>query len=246
VILLLSQNAPLGWLFLFQFWFLLFWFGRSSQGRGPFARRLDQLFVLLVPAPGRSGPRLISAHKQETIRAARKQEAIRALRRYRTLAGLRRSARRWRGPLRAVYTQGYQAASETIPSAGEGTYGPALLGEAVQALKTERLSRGDSVPSREDPVVVLAYGLGAWPPGADLTSLEQLLGQLGLTQVELRARFENLIRPLPTATQSRAFRELAGASFVLGASSRIVEAAAPRVRSAPSNRWFAAIKAHLR
>jgi hypothetical protein len=137
-------------------------------------------------------------------------------------------------------------ASETIPPVGEGVHARALLGDAVQALKTERISRGANVPSREDPVVVLAYGLGAWPSGADLTSLEQLLRQLGLTQAELRARFESLIRPVATAAQSRAFRELAGASFVLGAASRIVEAATPPLKSAPSNRWFAAIKAHLR
>jgi hypothetical protein len=234
VILFASQSPFLGWLFLLQFWILLFWFG---QGRGPFARKLDQLLVLLVPAAGISGRRLITADRQDTIRA---------LSRSRTLAGLRRSARRWRGPLRTVYAQGYQAASETIPPVGESVHGRALLGDAVQALKTERISRGATVPSREDPVVVLAYGLGAWPSGADLTSLEQLLGQLDLTQAELRARFESLVRPLPTATQSRAFRELAGASFVLGAASRIVESAAPPVRSAPPNRWYTAIKAHLR
>jgi hypothetical protein len=91
--------------------------------------------------------------------------------------------------------------------------------------------------------VVLAYGLGAWPSGADLTSLEQLLGHLGLTQADLRARFE---RTAPPAKQSRAFRDLAGASFVLGAASRIIEAAAPPPKGAPSNRWFAAIKTHLR
>jgi hypothetical protein len=235
--LLASQGAPLTWLFLMQLWILLFWFGRSSQRRGPFARRLDQLLVLLVPAAGVGGHRLIPTRKQETMRA---------LRRSRTLAGLRGSARRWRGPLRVVCAQGYQAASETIPSAGGGASGRALLREAVEALNTERLSRGANVPNPEDPVVVLAYGLGAWPPGADLTSLQQLLEHLGLSQPELRAHFERLIRPLSTANQSRAFRELAGAAFVLGASSRIVEATTPPVRSAPSNRWIAAIKAHLR
>jgi hypothetical protein len=235
--LLASQSAPLTWLFLMQLWILLFWFGRSSQRRGPFARRLEQLLVLLVPASGVGGHRPIPSRKQDTLRA---------LRRFRTLSGLRGSARRWRGPLRAVHAEGYQAAAETIPSQGESAHRRALLGEAVQALKTERVSRGANVPGREDPIVVLAYGLGAWPSGADLTSLEQLLGKLGLTQAELRARFESLIRPLPAATQSRAFRELAGASFVLGAAARIVEAAAPPVRNAPSNRWYTAIKTHLR
>jgi hypothetical protein len=33
---------------------------------------------------------------------------------------------------------------------------------------------------------------------------------------------------------------------VLGASARIIEATIPPVRSAPSNRWIAAIRAHLR
>ena len=237
MILLVSQSASLGWLLLFQFWILLFWLSRSSQRRSPFVRRLDQLLRLLVPGVGGSGRRLTAAGKQDSTLA---------LRRYRTLSGLRRSAWRWRAKLRAVYEQGYQAASETIPSAGEGVHGRELLGEAVQALKTERATGGANVPSREDPVVVLAYGLGAWPSGADLTSLEQLLGQLGLSQAELRTRFESTIPIVGPAKESRAFRELAGASFVLGAASRIVEAAAPPVKSAPSPGWLAAIKAHLR
>src|SRR5437764_13581446 len=99
--LLASQGAPLTWLFLMQLWIRLFWFGRSSQRRGPFAHRVDKLLVLLVPAAGAAGHRLISTRKQETMRA---------LRRFRSLAGLRGSARRWRGPLRAVCAQGYQAA----------------------------------------------------------------------------------------------------------------------------------------
>jgi hypothetical protein len=236
-VILLSQSASLGWLFLLQFWVLLFWFGRRSQGRNLFVRRLDQLLVLLVPTVGVSVGRLISAPNQDTMRA---------LDRYRTLAGLRRSAWRWRVPLRAVYGQGYQVTAETISSPGEVAHGRGLLREAVQALKTERVSRGTNVPSTEDPVAVLAYGLGAWPSGADLTSLEQLLEQLGLTQAELRNRFESLIHPVASANQSRAFRELAGASFVLGAAARIVEAAAPPVKSVPSPGWLAAIKAHLR
>ena len=223
MVLLVSQSASLGWLFLFQFWILLFWLSRSSQRRSPFVRRLDELLLLLVPG-GTS----------------------RALRRYRTLTGLRGSAWRWRVKLRAVYAQGYQATSERISPSGEVVHGRELLGEAVQALKTERVSRRANVPSREDPVVVLAYGLGAWPSGADLTSLEQLLGQLGLSQAELRTRFESTIPIVGLAKESRAFRELAGASFVLGAASRIVEAAAPPVKSAPSPGWLAAIKAHLR
>ena len=228
MVLLVSQSASFGWLFLFQFWILLFWLSRSSQRRSPFVRRLDELLLLLVPGAGESGRRLI------------------AVRRYRTLTGLRGLAWRWRVKLRAVYAQGYQATSETISPSGEVVHGRELLGEAVQALKTERVSRRANVPSREDPVVVLAYGLGAWPSGADLTSLEQLLGQLGLSQAELRTRFESTIPVVGPAKESQAFRELAGASFVLGAASRIVEAAAPQVRSVPAPGWLAAIKAHLR
>jgi hypothetical protein len=236
VILLVSHGASLGWLFLFQFWILLFWFGRSSQRKSPFVRRLDQLLLLLVPGAGGSRRR---------PSAARTQDSIRALGRYRTLSGLRRSAWRWRAKLRAVYAQGCQAASETISSPGEVAYRRELLEEAVQALKTERANSGSNVPSREDPVVVLAYGLGAWPSGADLTSLEQLLEQLGLSHAELRARFEATI-PVVAAKQSRAFRELAGASFVLGAASQIVEAAAPPLKTVRSPGWLAAIKAHRR
>jgi hypothetical protein len=97
--------------------------------------------------------------------------------------------------------------------------------ETVEALKAERASGGANVPRRADPVVVLAYGLGAWPSGADLTSLEQLLAEVGVSQPELRSRFQRLIRSVATVNQNREFRELAGASFVLGASARIMEAA---------------------
>jgi hypothetical protein len=237
VVLLVSHSASLGWLFLFQLWILLFWFGRSSQPRSPFVRRLDQLLLLLVPGAGGS-------RRRPT--AARTQDSTRALSRYRTLSALRGSAWRWRAKLRAVYAQGYQAASETISSPGEVADRRELLGAAVQALKTERAHSGSSVPSREDPVVVLAYGLGAWPSGADLTSLEQLLEQLGLSHAELRTRFESTIPVVAPATQSRAFRELAGASFVLGAAARIVEAAAPPLKTVRSPGWLAAIMAHRR
>ena len=90
---------------------------------------------------------------------------------------------------------------------------------------------GATVPAVEDPVVVVAYGLGAWPPGADLTSLEELLGELGVSHEALRTRFESFLGTIPSANQNRSFRELAGASFVLGAAARIVEAAEPPVRN---------------
>jgi hypothetical protein len=120
--------------------------------------------------------------------------------------------------------------SETISSA-EVVHGGELVREIVGALKVERTSGGATVPAAEDPVVVLAYGLGAWPPGADLTSFEELLGKLGVSHETLRTRFESYLRTISPADQSRAFRELAGASFVLGAAARIVEAAEPPVRN---------------
>lgn len=224
MILLVSQSASLTWLFLLQFWILLFWFGRSAQGRNPFVRRLDRLLVLLVPARGGSGRGPM----------ARRERTSRTLHRYRTLAGLRRSAWHWRVKLQAVYAQGYQAASGTISSPDGVVQGRDLLREAVQALRVKRISGGAAIPGREEQIVMLAYGLGAWPSGVDLTSLEQLLAQLGLTQAALRTRFESTIPSVATAKQNRAFRELAGASFVLGAAARIVEAGGPPVKSVPA------------
>jgi hypothetical protein len=218
--LLVLPGVPLAWLLLIQFWILLLWYG---HGRSPFARRLDQLLDLLLPRTEATGRRLMPARGQ-----------------------LRGSARRWRAQLRSVYAQGYQVASETISSPADAARGRELVGEAVEALKAERAGGGANLSSTEDPVVVLAYGLGAWPSGADLTSLEQLLGQLGVSQRELRNRFERLVRTVATANRNNEFRELAGASFVLGAAARIVEAAAAPGKSVPPPGWLATIKAHLR
>ena len=159
---------------------------------------------------------------------------------------LRRSARRWRAQLRVMYAQGYQVAAETIASGGEVARGDELVEETVAALKAERTGGGAGMPTTEDPVVVFAYGLGAWPSGADLTSLERLLAELGVSQPVLRGRFESLIRTVATANQNRDFRELAGASFVLGAAARIVEAAVAPGRGLPPPGWLATLKAHLR
>ncbi len=230
------QSASLGWLFFVQIWLVLLLFNLGTRSGNPFARRLDQLLVLLVPQAARTGRGTMAALKQDWIQAFGRQG----------LGGLRGSARRWRAPLRAVYAQGYQVASETISSPVEIADGRTLVEETVQALKTERASGGATVPAREDPVVVLAYGLGAWPQGADLSSLEQLLGELGVSQAVLRSRFESLIRTVTTAKQNRQFRELAGASFVLGAAARIVEATATTGRSIPPRSWLATIKTHLR
>ena len=137
-------------------------------------------------------------------------------------------------------------ASETITSPTEVGHSSDLVRETVQALKAERASGGGKVPTTDDPVVVLAYGLGAWPSGADLTSLEALLTELGVSQPVLRSRFDGLLRTAPMANQNRGFRELAGASFVLGAAARIVEATVAPGRSIPTPGWLATIKTHLR
>ena len=234
VIFLVLPGAQLGWLLLIQVWILLLW---CSRTRSPFTRRLDQLLALLVPETERTRNRLTSAHGQR---------ALQALSGSGTLGGLRGSARRWRAQLRGVYAHGYQVASETISSPRDVARGRELVREAVDALEEERARGGAKTSSTEDPVVVLAYGLGAWPSGANLTSLEQLLGQLGVSQRELRNRFEGLVRTVATANRNREFRELAGASFVLGAAARIVEAAVAPGRSVPPPGWLATIKAHLR
>jgi len=198
------------------------WLGYRSS-RNPFGRRLDQLLVLLLPQVETDRRGTIAALRQHTLRAFRGRVASGELRRF---------ARRWRAQLGAVYAYGYRVASETISSPADVVHDGDLVRATVEALKVERSSRGAPVRAGEDPIVVLAYGLGAWPRGADLTSLEQLLEDLGVSHEALRIRFESFLRTIAPADQSRAFRELAGASFVLGAAARIVEAAEPPVRNA--------------
>lgn len=203
-------------------WILVFWLAHRPPGRNPFGRRLDQLLVLLLPQVETNRRGMIAALKRDTLRAFRGQ----------VVSGeLRRLARRRRTQLGAVCAHGYQVAAETISSSAEVVDGGDLVREAVDALRSERTGNGATVPAAEDPVVVVAYGLGAWPPGADLTSLEELLGELGVSHEALRIRFETFLRTGSNADQSQAFRELAGASFVLGAATRIVEAAEPHVRN---------------
>jgi len=236
VVSFVSQSASLGWFFFIQVWVFLLWFNLAARARDPFRSKLDQLLVLLLP-------------QAETDRRGAlpfRPGAIQALRTEGSLGRLRGSARRWRTPLRALYAQGYQVASETISSPADITHSSELLQETVAALKAERASGGTKLATTEDPVVVLAYGLGAWPEGADLTSLEQLLGELSVTHAALRSRFESLIRTIATANQNRDFRELAGASFVLGASARIIEATSPPGRSVPPTGWLAALKTYRR
>jgi hypothetical protein len=220
VITFVFESVSTGWLLVIVVWILVFWFSHRLPGRNPFGRRLDQLLVLLLPP--------VETHRRGTI-AALKQDTLRAFRGHVASGELRRSARRWRAQLGAVHAHGYQAASETISSSAEVVHGGDLVRETVEALKAARTSAGETVPDAEDPVVVLAYGLGAWPPGADLTSLEELLGELGVSHEALRTRFESFLDTFSPADQRRAFRELAGASFVLGAAARIVEAAEPPV-----------------
>ena len=215
------QSASLGWLLLVEAWIFALWFGHRARGRNPFGRRLDQLLVLLLPP--------VETVRRATI-AALEQVMLRAVRGQVVSGELGRLARRRGAQLGAVYAHGYQVAAETISSA-EVVHGGDLVREAVEALRSERTSNGATVPAAEDPVVVVAYGLGAWPPGADLTSLEELLGELGVSHEALRIRFESFLRTGSSADQSQAFRELAGASFVLGAATRIVEAAEPHVRN---------------
>jgi hypothetical protein len=216
VILFASQSTWLILLFLLQAWAVAILLGNRSRRANTFGRRLDQLIALLLPPTETPGRR----------------------------AGLRWSARRWRPQLGAVYAQGYLIVSEAISRPAQVAHTSRLVQEAVVALRTGRAGGGPHRRVTEDPVVVLAYGLGAWPSDADLTTLEQLLDELDISQGTLRSRFESLVRKSATANANREFRELAGASFVLGASTRIVEAASPPGRNAPPPRWLAALRAH--
>jgi hypothetical protein len=227
-------TATLSWLLFVAVWAIALLVIGSSRRRSPFKRRLDRLLVLLqVDGNGRGTIGTLKG----TVRGLARQVAS---------GGLRWSARRWQAKLGAIYAQGYQVASETISSPVGAARGGELVRETVQALKAERAGVGAIVQNTEDPVVVLAYGLGAWPAGADMRSLEELLAELGMSHGALRSRFESLVRTVAPANQNREFRELAGASFVLGASARIIEAAAPPGSSVAPPRWVGALKAYQR
>jgi hypothetical protein len=157
------------------------------------------------------------------------------------LAGLKRGVRRWGKELQLITTDGYRTASrlsahcELTGAKDDRT----LLLEAVRALRSERTRAGADPALTGDPVSMLAYGLGARPAGADLTSLDDLLGDLGLAEDgdELRTHFDDILAAessntslhLRTGAQRSMFRDLAGASFVLGAATRILELASPPV-----------------
>ena len=183
-------------------------------------RSLDRLFALLLPA-----------RKATTTASARF-----ALAQQRRLAVLRRGARRWGSELQLIATDGYETASRIsalCEHAGEQD-DRGLVAKAVHVLGAERARAGADLKLADDPVSMLAYGLGARPAGTDLTSLEDLLCDLGLSEEgdELRTHFDEVLAH-STVTAGRRrddaersmFRDLAGASFVLGAAARIVELA---------------------
>ena len=180
-------------------------------------RGLDRLFALLLPA----------RRSTTTVRLVIAQQ--------RHLAGLRGGARRWASELQLITTDGYQTASRIaahwLPT-GERD-GQALAEEAVRVLRAERANAGADPTLADDAVSVIAYGIGARPLAADLTSLEDLLSDLGLAgeSDELRTQFDDIVAAqsavlhLRSDSQRSMFRDLAGASFVLGASKRILELA---------------------
>jgi hypothetical protein len=231
------SGAVVGWLVLIQIWVLVLWY---RSGKNSFARRLNQLLAVLLAETEAADKRATSAEGEGT--SARLVGSSR-------LGRVKSSARRWRTQLRAIYVQGYEAAAETISPSGHVAHGRDLVQDTLGALKAARQDGGNRVPPREDPVVVFAYGLGAWPPGADLTSLERLLAEIGVSQPALRSRFDSLCRscaPGAPAQRAREFRELAGASFVLGAAARILEAADTSNGAVPPPGFLAKLKTHLR
>lgn len=206
-------SIALGWLFLGQVAMLLLWYRAGTQRRNGFASRLDELLVLLL------------SQRTTTAEENHPQGVVQTLHRLSALSGLRGRARRWGQPLDAIRAQGEQIASELVSPGAHAVDGARLVEESVTALAAERAARGARVPAVADPVVLIAYGLGSWPPGADLTSLEQLLSELGTSQRQLRNRFDSVIDTPVPASQSRPFAELAAASFLLGASAHIVQVA---------------------
>ena len=185
-------------------------------------RGLDRLFALLLP--------IRTATSTATVRGAIAQQA--------RLTGLRRGARRWAKELQLIATDGYETASR-ISALRELTgeqNDRALVAEAVRVLGAERARAGADRTVTNDPVSILAYGLGARPAEADLTSLDDLLSDLGLPGEgdELRTHFDEIVAAristdphLRNGPERSMFRDLAGASFVLGAATRILELASP-------------------
>jgi hypothetical protein len=182
-------------------------------------RHLDRLFALLFPT--------VKGTTTTATRAALAQQL--------QVAWLRRGTRRWARELQLITTDGYETAARiashrVLTRAHDDQ---ALVADAVRALGEERATAGAELTLVDDPIPLLAYGLAARPVEADLTSLDDLLGDLGLAgeSDELRIHFDEILAAqstnphLKNAAQRRMFRDLAGASFVLGASTRILELA---------------------
>jgi hypothetical protein len=201
-------------------------------------RGLNRLFELLLPT--RKAP-------TATVRAAVAHQT--------RLARLRHSTRRWGKELQQFRTDGYETASRisalSTPTGSQDER--ALVTEAIRVLRAERASAGADVAPADDAVSILAYGLGVRPADADLTSLDDLLRDLGLAgeSDELRTHFDDILSAQTTSANPRLkndaersmFRDLAGASFVLGASARILELAAHTTPGDPPLRPRAAIRA---
>jgi hypothetical protein len=217
--------GSLGFPFLFvAAGFLLLVHAEKSSRRFPgtdLERGLDRLFALLLPTR--------KATSTATARVALAREIY--------LAGLKRGARRWGKELQLITNDGYETASRIsalCESTGEED-DRALVAEALRALGTERARAGADLTLNNDPVSMLAFGLGARPAKADLKSLDDLLRDLGLAGEgdELRTHFDDVLAAessntslqLRNGAQRSMFRDLAGASFVLGASARILELA---------------------
>jgi hypothetical protein len=204
--------------------FLLLTHSRQRLHRFPstdLERGLDRLFALLLPTP--------KTTTTATVRRAIAQQT--------RLAGLRHGVRLWAKELQLITTDGYETASRiSALSMQTGEHDDrALVAEAVRVLGEERASAGANLTLANDPISILAYGLGARPARADLTSLDDLLTDLGLAgqDDELRTHFDDILAAessnsnlhLRNSADRRMFRDLAGASFVLGASARILEIA---------------------
>ena len=199
---------------------------------------LDRLFALLDPARKAT---------TATVRVVVAQQT--------RLARLRHGARRWAKELQLITTEGYESASRisarSLPAGGQDDR--ALVAEAVRVLRAERAGAGADLTLPDDPVSILAYGLGARPAEADLTSLEDLLSDLGLSgeRDELRTHFDDVLAAQSTSANPQLkndaersmFRDLAGASFLLGVSARILELAARTTASDTPIRPGAAIRA---
>ena len=173
---------------------------------------LDRLFALLLPARKAT---------TATVRAVVAQQT--------RLARLRHGARRWAKELQLISTEGYESASRisalSVPAGGQDDR--ALAAEAVRVLRAERASAGADLTLPDDPVSILAYGLGARPAEADLTSLEDLLSDLGLSgdRDELRTHFDDVLSAQSTApTRSSKTRRSEACSAI---------SQAPRSSSAP-------------